>query len=97
MTNSNRGGLISFLCNLALLASLGAAFAPPALAAPPDAQAKRSPLLAALQAELERSMKALSAQDPPAYYMGYTVTETQRVDVSGSNGRLQPGQHPQSR
>src|SRR5258708_19660589 len=26
--------------------------------------------------------------DPPAYYMGYTVTETQRADVSGSNGAL---------
>jgi predicted Zn-dependent protease len=88
LTNSNRGGLISFLCNLALLTSLGTAFVPPALAAPPEVQAKRSPLLAALQAELERSMKALSAQDPPAYYMGYTVTDTQRVDVSGSNGAL---------
>ncbi|HEX4544588.1 MAG TPA: metallopeptidase TldD-related protein [Candidatus Acidoferrum sp.] len=88
MTNPNRGGLISFLCNLALLTSLGTAFVPPALAAPPEVQAKRSPLLAALQAELERSMKALSAQDPPAYYMGYTVTDTQRVDVSGSNGAL---------
>jgi predicted Zn-dependent protease len=67
---------------------LGAALGPSAPADPPDAQAKRSPLLAALQAELERSMKALSAQDPAAYYMGYTVTETQRVDVSGSNGAL---------
>src|SRR4029077_13925952 len=47
-----------------------------------------SPVLAALQAELERSMKTLSTMDPPAYFMGYTVTETQRVDVSGSNGAL---------
>lgn len=60
----------------------------PAPAAPPDTQAKRSPLLAALQAELERSMKVLRAQDPPAYYIGYTVTDSQRVDVSGSNGAL---------
>src|SRR4029077_9394824 len=57
-------------------------------AAPPDTPGKRSPLLAALQAELERSMKTLGALDPPAYYLGYTVTETQRVDVSGSNGAL---------
>jgi predicted Zn-dependent protease len=57
-------------------------------APPPDAQAKKSPLLAALQAELERSMKTLKAQDPPAYYLGYTVTDTQRADVSGSNGAL---------
>jgi predicted Zn-dependent protease len=59
-----------------------------AKAAPPDAQAKRSPLLAALQAELERSLKTLGALDPPAYYIGYTVTDTQRVNVSGSNGAL---------
>ena len=55
---------------------------------PPDAQAKRSPLLAALQAELDRSMKTYGTQDPQAYYVGYTVTDTQRVDVSGSNGAL---------
>ncbi len=41
-----------------------------------------------LLSELDRSVKALSGQDPPAYYLGYTVTETQRVDVSGSNGAL---------
>jgi len=57
-------------------------------APPPDAQAKKSPLLAALQAELERSMKTLKSQDPPAYYLGYTITDTQRADVSGSNGAL---------
>src|SRR6267154_3302538 len=73
--------MIPLLCALALLSSA-------AHAAPPDAQAKRSPVLAALQAELERSMKTLSTLDPPAYFMGYTVTETQRVDVSGSNGAL---------
>ena len=33
-------------------------------------------------------MKALSAQDPPAYYLGYTITDSRRVDVSGSNGAL---------
>src|SRR5258708_12445660 len=33
-------------------------------------------------------MKTLSTLDPPAYYMGYTLTETQRADVSGSNGAL---------
>src|SRR5260370_36648179 len=59
-----------------------------AQAVPPDVQAKRSPLLAALQTELERSMKTLSAQDPRAYYMGYTITDSQRVEVSGSNGAL---------
>ncbi len=84
MSKSIRNSAIPYLCALALLSGI----APSTSAAPPDAQAKRSPVLAALQAEMERSMKTLSTLDPPAYYMGYTVTETQRVDVSGSNGAL---------
>jgi TldD protein len=59
-----------------------------AYAGPPDSPAKRSPLLAAMQAELDRSVKTLGAQDPPAYYIGYTITDTQRSEVSGSNGAL---------
>jgi len=59
-----------------------------AQAAPPDVPPKKSPLLAALQAELNRSMQTFKAQDPPAYYIGYTITDTQRADVSGSNGAL---------
>jgi predicted Zn-dependent protease len=57
-------------------------------APPPDTPAKRSPLLAAMQEELDRSVKALGALDPPAYYIGYTITDTQRAEVSGSNGAL---------
>jgi len=88
LTNASRSGLISSFFALIFLAALTFCFAPGAEGAPPDAQAKRSPLLSALQAELERSMKALSAQDPSAYYLGYTITDTQRADVSGSNGAL---------
>src|SRR5258708_4092226 len=84
LTNSIRSHMTSYLCVLALFSSI----APSTHAEPPDVQGKRSPLLAALQAELERSMKTLGTLGPPAYYMGYTVTETQRVDVSGSNGAL---------
>src|ERR1700676_3056118 len=62
--------------------------APGIFAGSPHAQAKRSRVLAALQAEMERSFKALKAQDPPAYFLGYTVTDTERADVSGSNGAL---------
>ncbi len=74
------------LGSLALLAPITArvAYAGP----PPDTQAKRSPLLAAMQAELDRSVKTLGAQDPPAYYIGYTITDSQRAEVSGSNGAL---------
>ena len=89
MTNATRSGLISSVLALIFATALTFFSAPGAPGAPPpDAQAKRSPLLSALQAELERSMKALSAQDPPAYYLGYTITDAQRVDVSGSNGAL---------
>src|ERR1700751_4123870 len=88
LMNANRSGWISYLIGLSLLAGLSLLLAPKALAYPPDAQAQRSPLLAALQAELDRSLKTYSAQAPPAYYIGYTVTDTQRVDVSGSNGAL---------
>lgn len=63
----------------------GASWAKPA---EPDNQAQKSPVITALQAELERSMKTFGQQDPPAYFMGYTVTDTERADVSGSNGAL---------
>lgn len=59
-----------------------------ARAFPADGQAAKSPLLTALQEEMNRSMQAFSHQDPPAYYMGYTITDTQRAEVSGSNGAL---------
>jgi len=41
-----------------------------------------------MQAELGRSLKTFGAQEPAAYYLGYTITDTQRVNVSGSNGAL---------
>jgi TldD protein len=72
---------------LGLGALLGPLTAGVAYAGPPD-NAKRSPLLAAMQAELERSTKTFGAQDPPAYFIGYTITDTQRSEVSGSNGAL---------
>ena len=89
MTKSIHSRVLPFLCSITFLAVLSHSMASLAHAAPPpDAQAKRSPLLAALQTELDRSMKALRAQDPPAYYLGYTITDTQRAEVSGSNGAL---------
>jgi TldD protein len=88
LINVNCRKLLRCTIGLSLFLSLALPFAPRTRAYPPDAQAKRSPLLAALQAELDRSMKTYGAQDPPAYYLGYTVTDTQRVDVSGSNGAL---------
>jgi predicted Zn-dependent protease len=75
----------------AIAVALAATFQPVAtFAGPPDtpATAKASPLVAAMQGELDRSFKVLGAQEPPAYFMGYTITDTQRAEVSGSNGAL---------
>ncbi len=88
MTISTRSRVNSLLFALILLGATATATVPLAQAAPPDVQAKRSPLLAALQTELERSLKTLGTLDPPAYYLSYTITDTQRVNVSGSNGAL---------
>ena len=41
-----------------------------------------------MQAELARSFQAFGQQDPKAYYIGYTITDSQRAEVSGSNGAL---------
>src|SRR5436190_9865996 len=71
--------------------ALAATFHPGAtLAGPPDTPAvgKASPLIVAMQTELDRSFKVLGGQEPPAYFIGYTVTNTQRAEVSGSNGAL---------
>ncbi len=93
MRKSNRNRVVFIVAAFGLLALVPAtarlAHAAPPPTPPPDTStAKRSPLLAAMQLELDRSFKVLNAQDPPAYYMGYTITDTQRVNVSGSNGAL---------
>jgi predicted Zn-dependent protease len=55
---------------------------------PPDGAPKASPLFEAMKTELDRSLKTLGEQDPAAYYIGYTLTDSQRATVSGSNGAL---------
>src|SRR3989454_3485395 len=66
----------------------------PAVAGPPDGPAAKpsplapSPLIGAMQTELDRSFKTLGSQDIPAYFIGYALTDTQRAEVSGSNGAL---------
>jgi TldD protein len=73
---------------MTLIAGLALVALPALQAAPPDGAARPSTLLSAMKAELDRSMKALGAQDPAAYYIGYTLTDSQRATVSGSNGAL---------
>lgn len=55
---------------------------------PSDGAPKASPLFDAMKTELDRSMKTLGEQDPAAYYIGYTLTDSQRATVTGSNGAL---------
>jgi predicted Zn-dependent protease len=50
--------------------------------------APKSPVLTAMELELDRSMAALKTVDPAPYYLRYTVTEQQRAEVQGSNGAL---------
>ena len=73
-----------------------AAALPQARAASP-AQVNPAPVIATLQQELDREMTTLSKADPPAYFMSYTVTESSRATVSGSNGALLSSSHNQSR
>jgi TldD protein len=75
--------------SLILVAGLAAAAAP-SFAAPHDhdGSAKPCPAFNAMKAELDRSLQKLGTLDPPAYYIGYTLTDAQRSTVSGSNGAL---------
>ncbi len=77
-----------FLGSLSSLAVLALVTVPGLVAAPHDGTAKPSPAFTAMKAELDRSMKTLGTLDPPAYYIGYTLTDSQRATVSGSNGAL---------
>jgi len=88
LTTSTTKRRVSLFGIISLALALVPVLAPSAQAGPPDAPAKRSPLLAAMQAELGRSVQTFGAQEPPAYYLSYTITDTQRVNVSGSNGAL---------
>jgi TldD protein len=83
-----RGRLFSAASLSILLAGFALGVAPRLSAATADNSGKISPLLPAMKAELERSMKTLGSQDPPAYYIGYTMTDSDRATVSGSNGAL---------
>lgn len=46
------------------------------------------PVLQAMQQELQRTVTAYSKADPAAYFVAYTVSDEENVNVSGSNGAL---------
>jgi len=61
------------------------------------AQAAPSPLIAAMQQELDREMAVLGKADPAAYFLSYTLTDTDHAEVQGSNGALLSSNQVQSR
>lgn len=83
-----------------LALALSAGFRP-ALAGDPKPQgataAPKSPVLTAMEQELERNLNGLKSATPPPYFIGYTVTEQQRAQVQGSNGALLESQETRVR
>jgi TldD protein len=78
-----------------LLAAQLACFAPGAVAtatdkAPTDATsaAAADPLLAAMQAELNRAKTNLAKSDTPPYYLSYTVYDQDQIMIAGAYGGL---------
>ena len=53
-----------------------------------SSSAPLSPVLQAMQEELERSVDAYGKADPPGYFISYTTTDLHASEVSGSNGAL---------
>jgi TldD protein len=70
--------------------------APPA-PAPQAAQATPSPALVTMGQELDRELPILSKASPAAYFIDYTLTSAQRVEVMGSNGALLSSEESLSR
>jgi TldD protein len=95
------------LASLAMLLSMNALAAnkPAARPAPlaptqqasPAAQVAPSAVLVTMGQELDREMPILSRTIPPAYFINYTLTSTQRSEVMGSNGALLSSQESYSR
>jgi predicted Zn-dependent protease len=61
------------------------------------AQPAATPVLAAMQAELDRSIEHLKSQPNPPYFLSYEVTEVNRTDVSGAFGTLTRSSQQQRR
>jgi len=69
----------------------------PAAPAPQAAQAAASPMIAVMQGEIDREMGILGKADPAAYYLGYTLTDSDHAEVVGSNGALLNSQQSHNR
>jgi len=65
--------------------------------APQAAQAAPSPLIVTMGQELDRELPILSKATPPAYFISYILTSTDRSEVMGSNGALLSSEDSRSR
>ncbi|HXC31244.1 MAG TPA: metallopeptidase TldD-related protein [Verrucomicrobiae bacterium] len=80
---------LASLLSLNLWAAKNPAHPPaPAPADEKTAQVAPSPLISAMSQELDREMPILSKANPPAYFISYILTSSDRSEVMGSNGAL---------
>jgi TldD protein len=54
-------------------------------------------MIAVMQGEIDREMAILGKADPAAYYLGYTLTDSDHAEVVGSNGALLNSQQSHNR
>jgi len=80
-------GALRFLAAAAVFAATSVCFAGTGA---PTAQASQAdpPIIQAMEQELHRSMEAYGQATPPAYFISYTISDLDSVEVSGSNGAL---------
>ena len=103
VTRLKRTNTVLFIlaCLVAAPSAFAKAKSPRIPELPPQAaqpgQAAPSPLLAAVQEELDREMGVIGKADPPAYFLSYTVTDSDRSEVTGSNGALLSSAQQRSR
>ena len=69
----------------------------PAPPAQQPAQGTPSPLIVTMGQELDREMPILSKANPPAYFVSYILTSSDRSEVMGSNGALLSSEESHSR
>src|SRR5467141_1249467 len=69
----------------------------PGPAAQQAAQGTASPLIVTMGQELDREMPILSKATPPAYFVSYILTSSDRSEVMGSNGALLSSEESHSR
>jgi hypothetical protein len=89
--------LFSLLSWNVLAANKPAARPLPATAEQQPAQTAPSPVIATMSQELDREMPILSKATPPAYFISYILTSTDRSEVMGSNGALLSSEDSRSR